>query len=62
MKRLAILTVVLCAGCSHRPAHAEWNGRGFSCPAGTYIWADESAARAGKPNYAYCVKIREVEE
>ena len=44
----------------HRPSHAIWDGQRFSCADGRAIWADESEALAGKPDYVYCIELRSV--
>ena len=33
---------------------ATWDGKKFVCPAGMFVWADESEAVAGKDDFAYC--------
>ncbi len=52
----AILLCVPClAGCGARPIHAKWDGKTFTCPPDTDLWADEGEAVAGKNNFVYCM-------
>jgi len=41
--------------------HAKWDGKRFTCPGGTWVWADEREAIAGSKTYVYCVPVREVQ-
>lgn len=36
--------------------HARWNGKRFSCPVGTDLWASEPEALENRSDYVYCVK------
>jgi hypothetical protein len=36
--------------------HARWNGKRFTCPSGTALWASEPEAIDGRSDYVYCVK------
>jgi hypothetical protein len=58
--RKTMLLILLVTGCSHPQRHfiatkATWDGQQFSCPASTEIYADETEALTGKPDYVYCV-------
>jgi hypothetical protein len=33
---------------------ATWDGKKFTCPAGLFVWADQTEATEGKDDYAYC--------
>jgi hypothetical protein len=50
-RRLTNSTIVISCGPSLR---ATWDGKKFTCPAGLFVWADQTEATEGKDDFAYC--------